>query len=300
MSATAPTTQKKRALSYEKGLKRPKDLNAPKRPLTGYFQWAAENRERAQEECTSSNVAEVTKKLGAMWRSLPADERTGWEEKSKAQMDTYKKDFAEYKKTSKYENFEKSLCEYNIKMTYKPYKKDENMPKRPLSAYMLFAADERPKMMLENGDAKITEIMSLVAKKWKEQTDENKAPYNEKAKTFSVKHAETIETYRKSQHHISYLADKEAYQKRMATKRLRLMKQAGMIVDEGKGSGSSPIKKRVKSATKKKSSKKASGKKKSAKKSSAKKSSKKKASKAKKNSVAKKAQKAKAANTSKK
>merc|ERR1712173_216401 len=102
-----------------------------------------------------------------MWRTLPADEKTEWEDKVKSEMDTYKDEMSTYKATNDYENFAQSLCEYNIKMTYKPFKKDDNMPKRPLSAYMLFAADERPKFMKKNEGAKLTEVIKLVADAWK-------------------------------------------------------------------------------------------------------------------------------------
>jgi len=281
MSADGSTV--KRALKYEKGLTRPKDASAPKRPLSGYFQWAGENRERVQSEHGSLSLAEVTKKLGEMWRELPAGEKSGYEEKAKSEMEAYKIKFEKYKKTKKYAEHEKNLLEYNIKMTYKPFGKDENMPKRAQTGYMLFAAAERPKISLENDGKKVTEIMALVAKAWKELSEDEKKPYNDKAKKIADKHAKEMEKYKKSTKHLKYLEEKKEYAVSMEAKRKRLMKQAGMEVDAGKGSGATPKSKRVKKTSepkkKKSAPKKASAKKKnntkkktSAKKSSAKKS----------------------------
>jgi len=151
-------------------------------------------------------------------------------------------------------------------MTFKPFGKDENMPKRALSAYMLFGAEQRPKITLANEDLKVTEIMSLVAKAWKELSDEEKKPYNDKAKKLSDKHAKEIEKYKQSALHLKYLEDKKAYVVGVEAKRKRLMKQAGMEVDAGKGSGGTPKSKRAKKSSepkKKKSASKASVKKKS-------------------------------------
>merc|ERR1712173_111624 len=146
-----------------------------------------------------------------MWRTLPADEKTEWEDKVKSEMDTYKDEMSTYKATNDYENFVQDLCEYNIKMTYKPFKKDDNMPKRPRSAYMLFSADERSKVMENNQGAKITEVMKLLAEAWKGLSDAKKAPYIEKAKKLSEGHAKLMETYSKSAERVKYLEEKEAY-----------------------------------------------------------------------------------------
>jgi len=250
----------KRALKYTKGLKRPKDEKCPKKPLTGYFSWANENRERVKAELNTTTLAEITKKLGEMWRELPKNEKSKYDDEYKKKLEVWKKLQTAYKMTSEYQEFGKSLREFNIRMTHKPFKKDENMPKRSLSAYMLFAGDERPKVVKKNRDAKVTEVMGLIAKAWKDLSEEAKAPYNKKAKTAADKHHREIGKYKQSEDHKKYLAEKKAYEDKMTTKRKRLEK---LSVDalEGedmgddanmKGSGVSPKAKRKTSAPKKK------------------------------------------------
>lgn len=261
---------KKRGLRYEKGLNRPKDPNAPKKPLTAYFLFAGENRESVQSQNASAGLGEITKKLGEMWRSLPDEEKAQWEDKAKVDMEAYNKEFALYKKTSDHENFVKSLQEYQIKMTYKPYDKDENAPKRPQTGYFVFMNEERSKISDEHPDMKNTQVIIEVGKRWKNLGEEGKKPYNDRASENSEKYKKEVEAYKETEEYKKYQAEKEAYQLRMAAKRRRLMKKAGMIVPSTKGSGATPNAKRKKKSDPKK--------KKSAKKSSAKKSDKKKTS----------------------
>merc|ERR1719245_1615693 len=136
--------------------------------------------------------------------------------------------------------------------------------------------------------------MGLVGKAWKALSDEDKKPYQDKAKVLSDKHAKVVEKYKASKQHAKYLEEKQAYHDRMVQKRHRLMKQAGMEVVAGKGSGATPNAKRVKKKSEPK-------KKKSApKKSSSKKSSKKKTPSKKKRSAPKKSSKSKKKSGSKK
>jgi len=61
-------------------------------------------------------------------------------------------------------------------------KKDPNAPKRPQSAWMYFGADMRPKLKAENPGEKQSEILKILSERWKELTDEDKEPFEKKAK----------------------------------------------------------------------------------------------------------------------
>lgn len=51
---------------------------------------------------------------------------------------------------------------------------DPNAPKRPLSAYFLFANDMRPKIKADNPDFKITEVAAALGELWKKTSDKDK------------------------------------------------------------------------------------------------------------------------------
>ncbi|KAI8144095.1 high mobility group box domain-containing protein [Fennellomyces sp. T-0311] len=60
-------------------------------------------------------------------------------------------------------------------------KKDKTGPKRGLSAYMFFSQEQRPKVKEDNPDANFGTIGKILGEKWKNMTDDEKAPYNAKA-----------------------------------------------------------------------------------------------------------------------
>jgi len=68
-----------------------------------------------------------------------------------------------------------------MKKKPKRKKKDPNAPKRPTSAYFYFAGDVRPGIREENPDMKVTQVMCLIAEKWRELEDEDKKPFEEQA-----------------------------------------------------------------------------------------------------------------------
>ena len=55
-------------------------------------------------------------------------------------------------------------------------KKDPNAPKRPLSSYMIFAGENRAKVVEENPGASIGDVGKALGAKWKEMSAEEKAP----------------------------------------------------------------------------------------------------------------------------
>jgi len=243
--------EKKRALKYDKNLKRPVDANAPKKPLSAYFQWAAVSRAKVVEDCPEGSLPEITKKLGAMWRELPKDEKSEWEEKSKKQQSVYLNLMAAYKMTSAHAEFEKSWNEYQINETFKPFKKDDNAPKKSLSAYMIFAMDKRPEVAEKNPDSKQAEIMKLIGAAWSEFDDKQKAPFEKRAKEASKKFLEEKEAYQKSENFKKYVEEKKEYELRMKAKRERLIKGTKpKAVPSPAGSGISPKPKRRKTTEK--------------------------------------------------
>jgi len=200
----------------------------------------------------SAKLSEVTKALGVMWRALPAEEKESRNEACREKMDVYKDKNVAYKKTSESLEFDKSLREYQIKMTWKPFKKDENRPKRAPSAYMLFAADERPLVIENNPDMKLSQVMVLIGQAWTALNDSKKKPYTTKAKKFAKEVAQEIEKYETTSEYSRYIFDKKTYLDRMEAKRNRLIKLAIGMELGPKGSGASPVPKRKKSASAKK------------------------------------------------
>lgn len=76
--------------------------------------------------------------------------------------------------------------------------KDHNAPKRALSSYLLFANDNRARIREENPEFKMTDITKLIAKSWKQITEEVKAKYQRQAALLKTKYVEEMAQYKKS------------------------------------------------------------------------------------------------------
>ena len=58
----------------------------------------------------------------------------------------------------------------------------EPKKKRGLTGYLLFAKEKRPEVKADLGEAKPTEVVTEVAKRWKALTEEERVSWNERAK----------------------------------------------------------------------------------------------------------------------
>ncbi|KAK3621425.1 Non-histone chromosomal protein 6 [Elasticomyces elasticus] len=74
-------------------------------------------------------------------------------------------------------------------------KKDPNMPKRGLSAYMFFANDQRDKVREDNPGIKFGEVGKKLGEQWKSLNDKQKAPYEAKAAADKKRYEEEKAAY---------------------------------------------------------------------------------------------------------
>lgn len=93
--------------------KKPKPIHAPKRPMTAYFLYAASKREDYKKENPEMKLGEISKAIGAEWKSLDDDEKESFVKKAAKLMKKYKKERDEYVKSSAYKRYKKQLAEWN-------------------------------------------------------------------------------------------------------------------------------------------------------------------------------------------
>lgn len=75
--------------------------------------------------------------------------------------------------------------------------KDPNAPKKPLSAYMFFCQENRPKVLEENKDIKATDVMKELGERWSKIKDNTKAvtPYKKKAEKAKEEYQKAMDGY---------------------------------------------------------------------------------------------------------
>lgn len=217
---------------FKKGDKAPKDENAPKKPLSAYFRFAEEKRKPEREKNPGATVGQVMKVIGALWKQLSAEEKEKYDTPAKKAKSTYDKLLAAYKHSGAYAEFQEKLHEFKIFETTLPYKKDPNMPKKALSAYMIYTNSIREEINKENPGIKVTDVMRKCGQKWKELSDDDKAEWTQKAEAKKAEHEKTKAAYLMTSQRTDYENEKEAYLAKQKKDRKRLKRKRPSAVDE--------------------------------------------------------------------
>jgi len=213
--------------TFGKKDKAPVDENAPKKPLTAFMAYCNKHRAKVQKKLgDGAKVGAVQKELGEMWKACAGKaERTKLEEAAKADKAKYDKIFGAYKLSGNYREHQEKLHAFKIHQTTLPFRKDENYPKRALSAYMLYCNEHRDEVMKRFKGKPITETMKELSKNWNGLGDKGKAKWNKKAAKAKEDRVKEVEKYEKSKQHKQYLKEKKEFEEEMAAKRAKLVKQ---------------------------------------------------------------------------
>mmetsp|Transcript_15570 Transcript_15570/g.47455 ORF Transcript_15570/g.47455 Transcript_15570/m.47455 type:complete len:105 (-) Transcript_15570:1659-1973(-) len=73
--------------------------------------------------------------------------------------------------------------------------KDPNRPKKNMTAFFFFSADYRDEVKRENPDFKVADIGRELGRRWREMSDGEKAPYQEKADVDKERYQEEMSHY---------------------------------------------------------------------------------------------------------
>ncbi|KFB46953.1 AGAP004791-PA-like protein [Anopheles sinensis] len=87
----------KKVTKKRKRQKMPKDVNAPKHPLTGYVRYMNEIRESVRQKNPNLTPIEVTKILAEEWSKLSEEKKKPYLEAAEADKERYNKEISEYK-----------------------------------------------------------------------------------------------------------------------------------------------------------------------------------------------------------
>lgn len=74
--------------------------------------------------------------------------------------------------------------------------KTRDGPTRALSAYLIFSSEMRPKLAVENPSLDGKSILSVLGKRWKDLSEEEKQPYRAKAVEDQERFKDQLETFR--------------------------------------------------------------------------------------------------------
>jgi len=205
-------------------VKKLKDPNAPKRPMSGYFMWMASGvRDKLLAEMGGKDVAKIMKICGERWSKMAEEQKKVWQDKSKREKDAYAKKMVAYKKTDSFKEFEIKKRDTKVKGKKKP--KDKNKPKRPLSGFFRFVRDFRKR----NPQLKLTEVTKTAGQKWQVLDAAKKKAYMDAAASEQAKYKEDLARYKNSdeyeQHQEKLKLFKVNQKKKLKQKKLKKVKK---------------------------------------------------------------------------
>ena len=104
--------------------------------------------------------------LGAMWKNLSAEDKQKYVTMSEDDKDRYAREM---------ENYEKGAEERRLEpvVTFT----QEGMPKKPLSAYLLFASQTRDQLRRKQPNASVSDIMKAISIDWAKLDKPTKREY---------------------------------------------------------------------------------------------------------------------------
>lgn len=154
---------------------------APKRFKSSYICFfMAKQTEIKKELGEKATVMLVSKRSAEKWKSLTAEERAHWDDVAAQDKQRYMA--------------EKSTYTGPWKVPWKRSRKDPSAPKRPMSAFLMFAQGRRAELRAKNPELKNTEVSQILGEMWRNLSAEDRRPFVEREKAdrevYKVKSAE--------------------------------------------------------------------------------------------------------------
>merc|ERR1719384_2143078 len=175
------------------------------------------------KEHEGASIGEVGKAIANLWKKASSSEKAPFEKKAEADKKTYHSKMEKYQKTSNYKKHQMRMLAWKIHETKKPFRKDENAPKRSLSAYMLYAGSVRKQIVKENPDMAVSEVMGEQSVMWKALGNSERQKWVDKAAAEKKKYDTKLARYMKTADYQKYVEERDTYKAEMKAKRNKLM-----------------------------------------------------------------------------
>jgi structure-specific recognition protein 1 len=185
----------KASSSPVKKKKAKKDPLAPKQATSAYFFFADSQRETIKAENPDATFGEVGKITGAKWKALSDEDKAPFNEKAMASKEKYKAAMAVYVPPEVDSGDEEGESDQKKRKVKPKKEKDPNAPKKPTTAFFFFMEKERSNIKAQHPEFSIGELGKEMGSQWRAMSEEDKAPFNEKAVASKEKYQAAMEAY---------------------------------------------------------------------------------------------------------
>ncbi len=173
--------EKKEKVVKEKKEKKVKNPNAPKKPLSSYFLFVKKMTASVKEKNPEIQPKDVAKTLGGMWKEMSDDDKLPYTQQAAADRELYKEasnvDPNSDGSDDENESSKKSTGKKEKKEKKEKKDKDPNVPKRPLSAYILFCNAKRSEIRAAHPDMDAKDVTREMGKMWRELSEKEQSQW---------------------------------------------------------------------------------------------------------------------------
>lgn len=148
-----------------------------------FFVQTCREEHRKKHPNENVNFTEFSKKCAERWKQMTEKEKKRFGEMADKDKARYEKEMANYVPPA-----------HEGKAKRK--KKDPNAPKRPLSAFFLFCADERPSVKVSHPEYSVGEVAKEMGERWAKVSGEVKAKYEASAALEKQRYEKDMAAYK--------------------------------------------------------------------------------------------------------
>jgi hypothetical protein len=158
----------------------------PKGRMSAYTFFVQTCREEHRKKHPNENVnfTEFSKKCAERWKQMTDKEKKRFAEMADKDKVRYDREMSTYTPANETPGKKKKA------------KKDPNAPKRPLSAFFLFCADERAGVKAIHPSYSVGEVAKHLGERWNKVSPEQKQKYEARAQQDKQRYERDMENYR--------------------------------------------------------------------------------------------------------
>lgn len=212
----------------KKKLQKTMTKDAPKRPRSGYMIFGGEVREKVMEEVKAKGLGlgDAGKMISERWQAISEAEKARYGEISQQQKVTFDVEFAKYRVTKSFADFQEAKAKLEAKQGLKKIARVnlDGAPNKAPSGFALYRREVLPQICAANKKAKESEppgevlgmadIARKVASMYKALTDEQKVPYNEGAAAAKIKYEKDLLEFKTDKKYTNFLEKRSTIKQR--------------------------------------------------------------------------------------
>lgn len=170
----------------------------PKRPVNAFIRFAQSVRSDLHEKNPKASPTDISKLAAAQWQVLDSASKSKLEAEFKKEQAVWLQRNAKYlsqltdQQKDEIRQAREDKTEEKVKREHRRKVKELGKPRRPLNGFLLYCIDIKPKNL--NKEENKSQI-KLMAQKWSQLSEAEKAPYNSRAAEGLVKYREDMKQW---------------------------------------------------------------------------------------------------------